>query len=227
MNFLKAFCHWNPVQRSTNFDTALSQNEERHGWNNLLYLDSRYFDLTDLLLWLAHHFSTNNDNNVTAWRDGTWSAASWPRRRTGWGTARSTGWPATPCPAWRTWTQSENINCQAQLKVQVQVRWGSGRSDLDLSSTLFLVFTRAWLPLMPLKSWALSSFEYFSKSRVICCLDFSLNWGSREYLLSFTRLTMWFPSFFYINCLRLWRDDRMLKLTVTEPDELVDVLNIL
>ena len=103
----------------------------------------------------------------------------------------------------------------------------SGRSDLDLSSTLFLVFTRAWLPLMPLKSWALSSFEYFSKSRVICCLDFSLNWGSREYLLSFTRLTMWFPSFFYINCLRLWRDDRMLKLTVTEPDELVDVLNIL
>ena len=99
----------------------------------------------------------------------------------------------------------------------------SGRSDLDLSSTLFLVFTRAWLPLMPLKSWALSSFEYFSKSRVICCLDFSLNWGSWECLLSFTSWTMWFPSFFYINCLRLWRDDRMLKLTVTEPDELVDV----
>ena len=148
---------------------------------------------------------------------------------------------------WLRWSKSQNlITCSDEVNifkisnVTALTAWPlpivklrsrsssrSGRSDLDLSSTLFLVFPRAWSPLMPLKSWALSSFEYFSKSRVICCLDFSLNWGSREYLLSFTRLTMWFPSFFYINCLRLWRDDRMLKLTVTEPDELVDVLNIL
>ena len=35
-------------------------------------------------------------------------------------------------------------HCQAQVKVQIQVRWGSGRSDLDLSSTLFLDFTRVF-----------------------------------------------------------------------------------
>ena len=30
------------------------------------------------------------------------------------------------------------------------------------------------------------------------------------------------PSFFYIYWLRNWRDDRMLKLTVMEPDQLLD-----
>ena len=125
---------------------------------------------------------------------------------------------------WLRWSKSQNlITCSDEVnifkisnvtaltarplpivKLRSRSSSRSGRSDLDLSSTLFLVFTRAWLPLMPLKSWALSSFEYFSKSRLICCLDFVWTEEAESifYLLSFMCLTMWFPSFFYIDCLR-------------------------